>query len=127
MRTAMDMHLQGINLDLTDDLRAYVEEKLADPLRLIAPSHRAGTRLRVTLARTTRRHRQGDTLYRVSAHLTLPKGAVQAEEQGENLRQTVVALKETLTRELRQLRERRVEAGRRGARKAKQSLHDGES
>ncbi len=118
----MNITFQGTNLDLNDDIRAFVEEKLNDAFKAFGKINTDPIRVAVELERTTRHHRKGDTLYRAEANVSVPGRLIRAEESSDDLKQAIVAMKETLTREIRQWRERYLDKRRDGGRAAKEML-----
>ncbi len=118
----MNITFQGTNLDLNDDLRSFVEEKLNDAFKAFGHIKTDPIRVAVELERTTRHHRKNDALYRAEANVSVPGRLIRAEESSDDLYQAIVAMKETLTREIRQWRERHLDQRRNGGRAAKEML-----
>jgi ribosomal subunit interface protein len=118
----MVVRVQGTNIDLSDELYAYVQDKLADSFRALGQLDTDSVHVDVELERTTRRHpqeREDERRYRAEANVTVPGRLIRAEGSADDMRSAVVEMKHRLTRELRDWRERVIDARRAGARKAK--------
>jgi ribosomal subunit interface protein len=123
----MNTTFQATNLSLTDDLRSYVEEKLADCLRPLQDMNLDPVSVDVELERTTFRHpheREDQRRFRAEANVTVPGRLIRAEGSADDLRQAVVQMKHVLTRDLRRWHERVVAKSRQGAREAKALLSE---
>lgn len=121
----MDVRIQGTNLELTDDLYALVEAKLADCYRTLGSVDRDPVEVAVELEDTTRRHPhewEEQRRFRAEANVSVPGRLIRAEGAGDDITQAVVAMKHRLMRELRTWRERTTDARRSGARAAKQQF-----
>lgn len=121
----MTITFQATNLTLTDDLRTYVEQKLADCLRPLKDMDLDPVSVDVELERTTFRHpheRKDQRRFRAEANVTVPGRLIRAEGAADDLRQAVVQMKHVLTRDLRRWHERVVTRSRQGAREAKALL-----
>lgn len=118
----MVVRVQGTNVDLSDELYAYVQGKLADCFRALGQLDTDSVHVDVELERTTRRHpqeREDERRYRAEANVTVPGRLIRAEGSADDMRSAVVEMKHRLTRELRDWRERMIDVRRAGARKAK--------
>lgn len=121
----MEVRLQGTNLDLTDELRAFVEEKMEDTYRVLGAMDRDPVQVDIELEKTTRRHPhelEDQRLYRAEANITVPGRLIRAEGSADTIRQAIVEMKHRLTREIREWRERVIDERREGARQAKREL-----
>lgn len=121
----MDVQLQGTNLELTDELRAFVEEKMDDAYRMLGAMNRDPVHVDLELEKTTRRHpheREEQQRYRAEANVTVPGRLIRAEGSADDIRQAVVKMKHRLMREIREWRERLIDERRQGARQAKHQL-----
>ena len=119
----MNINLRGTNLELTSDLREQVREKIGSSLRAFGSMNLEPAHIDIELERTTRRHlnaREREQLYRAEATVSLRGHTFRVEESAMELDLAIVQLKHTLTRDIRKWRERIIENGRKGARKAKQ-------
>jgi ribosomal subunit interface protein len=121
----MIIRVQGTNLDLTDELYAFVTDKLADAFRALGNLDRDPVKVDVELEETTRRHpqeREDQRRYRAEANVTVPGHLIRAEGSADTIRQSVVEMKHRLTRELREWREQLIDDRRSGGRRAKHEL-----
>ncbi|NND71587.1 MAG: hypothetical protein HKN43_08400 [Rhodothermales bacterium] len=125
----MTVTLQGTNLDLTDELRALVDDKLEDCFRPLREMKQDPIIVDIELERTTRRyHNEKDDqqLYRAEANVSIPGRLIRVEESAPELPRAIVEMKHTLTREIRTWREKVIHDRRAGARRAKEILTDPE-
>jgi len=123
----MNITFQATNLSLTDDLRTYVEQKLADCLRPLQDMNLDPVSVDVELERTTFRHpheREDQRRFRAEANVTVPGRLIRAEGSADDLRQAIVQMKHVLTRDLRRWHERVIAKSRQGAREAKALLSE---
>jgi len=121
----MLIRVQGTNLDLSDELYAFVKEKLNDAFRALGDLDRDPVQVDVELEETTRRHPQeleDQRRYRAEANVTVPGRLIRAEGSADTLQQSVVEMKHRLTREIREWREKMIDERREGARRAKVEL-----
>ena len=121
----MLIRVQGTNLELSDDLYAFVKGKLGDAFRALGRLDRDPVQVDVELEETTRRHpqeREDQRRYRAEVNLTVPGHLIRAEGSADTLRQSVVEMKHRLTREIRDWREQMIDERREGARRAKHEL-----
>lgn len=130
----MRIQIKTTNFDLTDAIRANVEERLAgvaDRLQRIeerdADEDRGGedsVLARVEVGRTTNHHNKGD-IYKAQVHLEIPgEPNLHAEAVEADLMVALDVVKEQIEREIRRSQEKHRDAIRRGGRKAKEMLMD---
>ncbi|GIV62038.1 MAG: hypothetical protein KatS3mg044_0904 [Rhodothermaceae bacterium] len=115
----MNITIQGTNLELTPELRAFVEEKLQDTLPAFGKMNLDPVRFAIELERTSNHHRKDEMLYRAEANVSVPGRLIRVEETSPDLQQAIVKMKETLFREVRTWREKQIDRKRQGAREAK--------
>lgn len=125
----MNVTLQGTNVDLTDDIRAFVDRKLEESLKVLGKMNRDAVFVDIELEETTRKdqERNNQQLFRAEANVKIPGRLVRVEESAADLEQAIVSMKHTLTRELRQWHDRMVDENRKGARKAKEKFGTAEA
>jgi ribosomal subunit interface protein len=118
----MNVTLQGTNVDLTDDIRAFVDAKLEESFRVLGDMNMDPVYVDVELEETTRKDQDRDDqkLYRAEVNVKVPGRLLRAEESAQDLEQAIVQMKHTLTRELRKWHDRLVDESRKGARRAKE-------
>ena len=113
------INLQCTNLPLTHELRTFVYKKLNDCLRALGETNPDAIQINIEIERTTSRHpreRNNGQLYRAEANVKVPGQLIRAEESSMHLEPAIVKMKNTLTRNLRHWRERRIDRRRDGAR-----------
>lgn len=121
----MNINIQGTGLDVSPEMRAYVEQKLDDSFRAFGDMDLEPVMVDVELERTTRRHpkeRDNEQLYRAEATISIPGRTIRTEGTAPTLNQAVVRLKHTLTREIRRWREKLIAERRQGGRKLKDNI-----
>jgi ribosomal subunit interface protein len=118
----MDLNLQGTNLDLTREIRTFLNEKLEDCFRMLGNTDRDPVTFAVELEETTRRHpneQEDQRRYRAEATVSVPGRTIRAEGSQDDLFESIVEMKHRLMRELRDWREKVTDERREGAREAK--------
>jgi len=121
----MIVRVQGTNLNLDDELYAFVRGKLEDTFRALGSIDRDPVAVDVELEETTGRYSQeleDQRRYRAEANVTVPGHLIRAEGSADTIQQSIVEMKHRLTRELREWRERMIDARRAGGRQAKKQL-----
>lgn len=118
----MNIQLQGTDVDLTDDLREFVERKLDDAIRAFGDMNLEPVTIDVELERTTRHHEASESLYRAEANVHLPQRFLRAEAEAGDIQNAVVDMKHKLTRKIRSWRERLIDERRSSAREAKEMI-----
>lgn len=115
----MNVTIQGTNLPLTDELRSFVVEKLEPAFRAFGKMNLDPVKVDVELEKTALHQGKDLHRYRVEANVSVPGRFFRAEASSDDLREAVVKMKHTLTREIRSWRERLIDERRRGARAGK--------
>ena len=118
----MNVILQGTRIELTDDVRALVDDKLEDCLRPLGDTSLEPVTVNIEVELTTRRHpqeRETEQLYRSEATVSVPGRVIRAEGTGPSLKRAVVQMKRKLTGEIRDWRNKVIDDSREGARFAK--------
>ena len=121
----MIVQVQGTNLEITDELYAFVKDKLDDSFRALGRLDRDPVQVDIELEETTRRHPkelEDQRRYRAEANVTVPGRLIRAEGSADDLHQSIVEMKHILTREIREWREQLIDQRRKGGRKAKHEL-----
>ena len=125
----MNITLQGTNLDLNDELRDLVNDKLEDCFRPLKDVDQDPIQVDIELEKTTRRYHQekeDEQLYRAEANVSIPGRLIRVEESAPEVERAIVEMKHTLTREIRQWREKLTDERRAGSRRAKEMLSEAE-
>ena len=116
-RTALTNHYPRMHLDiktkdmeLTDAIRAYVEEKMA---ALDAKVARFGTSVtaEVEVGKTSNHHHKGE-IYRAEVHVRLPGNTIYAEATDEDLYTAITQAKHEADRQITAYKEKLQDAHR---------------
>lgn len=91
-------------MDLTEAIRAYVEEKV-DYLRKICQEFDPADDLQVEVGKSTRHHVKGP-YYRAEMFLKLPGKNLRAESEGEDLYAAIDTVKDQMRRQLSDYKDR---------------------
>lgn len=118
----MNIIFQGTNLPLTDELRDFVIEKLEHAFRAFGKMNLEPVKVDVELEKTTLHQGKDLHQYRAEANVSVPGRFFRVEASADDLREAIVVMKHTLTREIRSWRERLIDERRRGARAAREML-----
>ena len=117
----MRIILKGTNLELNQELRDYVDEKIGGLDRFL--ENIDGTlEARVELAKTTRHHQHGD-IYRAEVNLDFSGKVLRAVEEKEDLFTAIDGIENELKREIIKFKTKRTTETRRGARIIKKFKH----
>ena len=90
--------LKATNMDLTDAIRAYVDEKV-EHLRKLCGDFDPADDLKVEVGKSTQHHAKGP-FYRAEMHLVLPGKELRAEYEGEDLYAAIDNVKDQLRRQI---------------------------
>ena len=117
----MRIILKGTNLELNEELRNYVDEKIGGLDKFL--KNVDGTlEARVELAKTTNHHQQGD-IYRAEVNLDFSGKVLRAVEEKEDLFTAIDGIEDELKREIIKFKGKRNTEIRRGARIIKKFKH----
>lgn len=111
----MQTSLKTSNIELTDAIRAYAEEKALSLEKFI---HEDSAALVMEVGKSTNHHNKGPFM-RCEMNLTLPGVMLRAEEEREDLYEAIDAVRDELKRQILDRKERQVDAHR-GARPDKE-------
>jgi|SRR3989344_167472 len=101
----MKIHLKATNVDLTESLKAYVDEKLGGIEKFAGRWDAEGlVEVWVEVGRTTRHHQKGN-VFRAEADLRLPKKILRAEDEDFDIRVAVDRVRDKLEREIEKYKE----------------------
>lgn len=121
----MITNLTATNLELTEEIRRLLEDKLEQSLRPLGRANRSPVKLDIELQQLTASHlkeRQAEDRFRAEATLDVPGQTIRAEGHGADLPAAIVQMKHRLTREIRDWRERSDDVRNRRRRAAKERL-----
>mgnify|MGYP003974338663 CR=1 FL=1 len=95
------MHLQGIkgtNMDLTEAIKQYVEDKIATMEKLVE-DFEPTVEVKVEVGKTSNRQNKGD-VFRAEIQMHVPGADFRAEETGENLYAAIDSVKSQMKRQI---------------------------
>ena len=118
----MQVDIKTKNIELTDTIRAYVQEKM-DGLDEMTARFGDVVRAEVEVGKTTKHHNKGP-LFRAEVHVQLPGKAVYAEELNYDLYIAINDAKKEAERQIRDFRDGLHDKQKRGGRDAKEDLHE---
>jgi len=118
----MRINIQTKNIDLTDAIRAYVDEKIASFGKLLPEAEDPVVAIELSKERNDQNH--GDQLFKAEINLSGPHRNIFAEAKTADLYASIDQVKDVAIRELREQKERSVEEYRAGAREAKAALRE---
>jgi putative sigma-54 modulation protein len=95
----MKIIIKATNLELTGPLQVYIEDKIGGLDKFLQSFEGDNLQVRVEVGRLTRHHQHGE-VYHVDANLDLPGKVLRAEEDGEDVRAAIDAVKGKLRREI---------------------------
>ena len=117
----MRIILKGTNVELTQELSDYVDEKIGGLDKFL--KNVDGTlEARVELAKTTRHHQQGN-IYRAEVNLDFSGKILRVEEEREDLFSAIDRVEDELKRRIVSYKDKRNTEMRRGARIIKKIRH----
>lgn len=110
----MKIDIKATNLELTDEIRDYLNKKIGDIDNFLRPTE-FPISARVELGRTTFHHKSGD-IYRAEINLQVPGELLRAESESETLFSAIDALKDQIQREIKKYKEKNIAKNRKGDR-----------
>ncbi len=113
----MKLDIKTINLELTDSIRSYAEEKLGGLDKFI-PNIKLPLEARVELARTTLHHKSGD-IFKAEINISVPGSLLHAEVETGDIYSAIDELKDLAKEEIKTYKERGITRDRKGGRLAK--------
>ena len=116
----MRTNIQTKNLELTDAIRNYVDEKIGSLDKLLPDSD--DPVIAVELSKERGDQKNGDELFKAEINLTGASRRGFAEAFAADLYAAIDEVKDIMMRELRDQKERTVDTNRKGAREAKAAL-----
>jgi putative sigma-54 modulation protein len=96
------MQIFSKNLDVTDALRVYIDDKIGSVHKL----HQDIISTRIDLSRDTH-HRKGD-VFRVEVNLNIPKKLIRVVERKGDAREAIDLVAEKLARQLRVVKSKKL-------------------
>jgi ribosomal subunit interface protein len=117
----MKIIIRTKNLELTDDLQKFVDEKIGGLkkfLSILKEGKKTLTETFVELEKETLHHKKGQ-IFRTEVQIQLPGKKLIAEAKGEDLKKAIVKVKDELQQEIKKYKLKITETIRRSQRKLK--------
>jgi ribosomal subunit interface protein len=118
----MNLNIKATNLQVTPDIRAYLEKRLASLGRLV-DFDSPNTAIQVELGKET--HHQHGEVYRAEIKMNRGVQQVYVSAEGQNIQEAIDKVKDELSREVKSFKEKHRSLVRRGASKVKSFLRLG--
>jgi putative sigma-54 modulation protein len=118
----MHITLSGVHLEITDAIRDYAMEKFRSLNKFAG--HDSSTSLSVELSKTTAHHNHGD-VFKAEAQLHLKGKNFSLNTTEEDLYKAIDVLRDMLSREIIQQKDKQLSIFKRGAQKIKRLLRRG--
>lgn len=120
----MNIIIKGTNLELHNDLKEYVHEKIGGLKKFIENENMdpSSITVRVELARTTRHHQHGE-VYKAEVNLQLPKKMLRNVVESDDIYKAIDDVKDELREMINSYKDERITKTRRGARIIKKLSH----
>lgn len=116
----MNIEFKALTVDLTDEVRAYAEEKVLSIAKLLQNIEEENIRVEVELARD--QHHQSGDVYRADITIHAGVDKMHAVGHGESLHSALDIVKDDLSRRFRRGKSKRIDALRSGGAKIKKML-----
>ena len=120
----MKINIKATNIELTDALSSYVNEKIRGVEKFMVPHENEDIFVQAELGKLTNHHRSGD-MYREEAKLTLRGKYFRAESEKSDLYAAIDDLRDELVRELNSNKKKDRALFRKGAAMIKNILRFG--
>jgi len=102
----MKINIKATNLDLTPEIREYLEEKIGSLSRFLKKFEtKSEIEIFIEIAQTTK-HRQGNILY-AEATIPLGKKILRAEHFSNDIKIAINKVKDELQREIKEYKEKK--------------------
>ena len=120
----MNIIIKGTNLELHNDLKGYVNEKIGGLKKFVENENidSSSVIVRVELAKTTRHHQHGD-IYKAEVNLQFPGKMLRGVEESDDIYKSIDNVKDELREMITSYKDERRTRTRRGARIIKKLSH----
>jgi len=120
----MNVIIKGTNLELHNDLKEYVNEKIGGLKKFVENENidSGSVIARVELAKTTRHHQHGD-IYKAEVNLQLPGKMLRSVEESDDIYKSIDNVKDELREMINSYKDEKITRTRRGARIIKKLSH----
>ena len=116
----MNIIIKGTNLELHNDLKEYVNEKIGGLKKFIENDNIDTNSViaRVELAKTTQHHQHGD-IYKAEVNLQFPGKMIRSVDESDDIYKSIDKVKDELREMINSYKDERTSRIRRGARMIK--------
>jgi putative sigma-54 modulation protein len=120
----MNIIIKGTNLELHNDLKEYVNEKIGGLKKFIENENvdSSSVTARVELAKTTQHHQHGD-IYKAEVNLQFPGKMIRSVDESDDIYKSIDRVKDELREMINSYKDERISKIRRGARIIKKLSH----
>lgn len=120
----MNIIIKGTNLELHEDLKEYVNEKIGGLKKFIENDNidKNSIVARVELAKTTEHHQHGD-IYKAEVNLQFAKKMFRGVEESDDIYKSIDKVKDELKEMVNSYKDEKISKTRRGARIIKKFSH----
>ena len=120
----MNIIIKGTNLELHNDLKRYVNEKIGGLKKFVENENidSSSVIVRVELAKTTQHHQHGD-IYKAEVNLQFPGKMLRGVEESDDIYKSIDNVKDELREMITSYKDERRTRTRRGARIIKKLSH----
>ena len=120
----MNIIIKGTNLELHNDLKEYVNEKIGGLKKFVENENMDSSSViaRVELAKTTRHHQHGD-IYKAEVNLQLPGKMLRGVEESDDIYKSIDNVKDEMREMINNYKDEKITRTRRGARIIKKLSH----
>lgn len=117
----MNIQFKATNIELTDAIKNYVEEKLVS-VEKILNAEQTEPLAEVEIGKETPHRQSGDSLFFAEINLTVAGSLFRSHTQASELYAAIDEMKDEITREVKQDKEKKRGLVRRGAHRLKQMI-----
>jgi ribosomal subunit interface protein len=112
----MNIIIKGTDLELHNDLKDYVNEKIGGLEKFTENAGGDAIIVRVELARTTRHHQHSNSIYKAEVNLQLPKKMLRSVVESDDVYKAIDEVKDELRTMINNYKNERISRTRKGAR-----------
>ncbi|MDZ7726131.1 MAG: ribosome-associated translation inhibitor RaiA [Candidatus Campbellbacteria bacterium] len=117
----MKTRIKATNMELTDPIRDYLNEKLKDVEKFI-PKNESEPNVDIEIGKTTNHHSSGEDLYFAEINVNVKGDLYRYVSENAELYAAIDKMKDEIIRELRRNKEKKRDLFRRGALKFKNMI-----
>jgi len=120
----MNINITATHMELTEAIEEYAKKKINSLKKLLDTSGDHEVKAKIELGRETNHHQKGD-VFKAEVHVTYRKEAYTASATAEDLYSAIDLVKDELSREFVQGKEKRGTSMKKGGRVIKKILKEG--